>query len=61
MDVVYCRKIELSTEFVDDCTRLLFEEKIQKKEEIVKEKELMVVQYFFKNFQMNYLYSKIKL
>ena len=44
MDAVHCRKIGLSKEFVVGLTRLLFEEKILKKEENVKEKELVVVQ-----------------
>ena len=44
MNTMYYRKTMLSKEFVASFSRLFFEEKIQKKEENAKEKELTVVQ-----------------
>ena len=44
MDDMHCRKIGFSEEFIACFSRLIFEEKIPKKEEIAKEKKLVVIQ-----------------
>ncbi len=44
MDDMHGRKIGFSKEFIASFSRLIFEEKILKKEEIAKERELVVAQ-----------------
>jgi len=44
MAAAHCRKAAFSKEFIASFSRLFFEEKIQKKEENAKEKELVAVE-----------------